>query len=190
MPCVRRPRRGTTFGSGATRRCRRSAPSRLRNGSSIRRPEDFHAVAVEAEGRLVAALPLVRRKIAGLFDAGTMPCNEWSASGDLLLDPFFPSVLDAMAGAIRDVPWPLLWLDEAVLEAPRWRALQAALLPRRDDAGEASPLASGASRDRPRLAGVPGPLVAEAPPENGVVAAAAGGAGQDAAGRILAIGPR
>ena len=92
------------------------------------RPEDFHAVAVEAEGRLVAALPLVRRKIAGLFDAGTMPCNEWSASGDLLLDPFFPSVLDAMAGAIRDVPWPLLWLDEAVLEAPRWRALQAALL--------------------------------------------------------------
>ena len=50
------------------------------------RPEDFHAVAVEAEGRLVAALPLVRRKIAGLLDAGTMPCNEWSASGDLLLD--------------------------------------------------------------------------------------------------------
>ena len=121
------------------------------------RPDDFHAVAVEAEGRLVAALPLVRRRIAGLLDAGAMPCNEWSASGDLLLDsslgergqaPFanggggtmlawssrqtvpvpFPAVLDALAAAIREMPWPLVWLDEAVLDAPRWRALQAALL--------------------------------------------------------------
>jgi hypothetical protein len=107
------------------------------------RPDDFHALAVEAQGRLVAALPLVRRKIARLLNAGTMPCNEWSASGDLLLDSSveqaflpapgqtimsIPPVLDALAAAIREMPWPLLWLDEAVLSAPRWRALQAALL--------------------------------------------------------------
>jgi CelD/BcsL family acetyltransferase involved in cellulose biosynthesis len=94
------------------------------------RPDDFHALAVEADGRLVAALPLVRRRIAGLFEAGTMPCNEWSASGDLLLDSGVERarVLDALAAAIREMPWPLLWLDEAALDAPRWRELQRVLV--------------------------------------------------------------
>jgi CelD/BcsL family acetyltransferase involved in cellulose biosynthesis len=87
-------------------------------------PDDFHAVAIEADGRLAAAMPLVRRRIAGVIEAGAMPCNEWSASGDLLLDPSEGRALDAMATAIRELPWPLLWLDEAMLDAPRWQALQ------------------------------------------------------------------
>ena len=92
--------------------------------------EAFHAIGVEADGRLVAALPLVRRKVAGLFTAATMPCNPWSASGDLLLDGTFDadSALDALAGAIRELPWPLVWLDEAVLDAPRWQRFQQALV--------------------------------------------------------------
>lgn len=91
------------------------------------RPEDFRAVVVEADGRWVAALPLVRRKIAKMFLAGAMPSNEWAAAGDLLLDPTVPESLDAMATAIGRLSWPLVWLDEAVLDAPRWHNLQKVL---------------------------------------------------------------
>jgi CelD/BcsL family acetyltransferase involved in cellulose biosynthesis len=92
--------------------------------------DQFHAIGVEAEGRLVAALPLVRRKVARVFDAVAMPCNEWSSSGDLLLDATADddAALDALAAAIGELPWPLLWLDEAVLDASRWQRLQEALV--------------------------------------------------------------
>jgi hypothetical protein len=94
------------------------------------RSDDFHAIGVEADGRLLAALPLVRRKVARVLDAAAMPCNEWSSSGDLLLDATTDgdAVFDAMATAIGELPWPLLWLDEAVLDAPRWQRWQQALM--------------------------------------------------------------
>lgn len=90
----------------------------------------LHAIAVEAEGRLVAALPLVRRRVAGLWDAAAMPCNEWSSSGDVLLDAAADpdAVLDVLTAAIRRMSWPLLWLDEAALDAPRWQRFRQALL--------------------------------------------------------------
>lgn len=103
----------------------------------------FHAVGIEADGRLVAALPLVERRVGRILRTGAMPGNEWSGSGDLLLDSTVrqafqpvpeqtempaPLVLDALATAIRELPWPLLWLDEIVLDAPRWRQLGTALL--------------------------------------------------------------
>ena len=47
---------------------------------------EFHAIAVQQEGRWVAALPIVRRKIGRLINAGVLPCNEWSSSGECLLD--------------------------------------------------------------------------------------------------------
>lgn len=119
----------------------------------------FHAIAIEADGRLMAALPLVERRVGRTISAGTLPSNEWSAGGDLLLDPTVrqafepvpknvgwdkpakshqetvprptqisaPPVLDALAGAIRKLPWPLLWLDEATLDAPRWQQFAIAL---------------------------------------------------------------
>ena len=91
------------------------------------RPDRFHAVAVESEGRLVAALPLVRRRLGRLLKVGAMPCNEWSASGDLLLDEDESDVaLDSLATAIQSMSGPLLWLDEAVLDAPRWQRLRQA----------------------------------------------------------------
>jgi CelD/BcsL family acetyltransferase involved in cellulose biosynthesis len=61
-----------------------------------------------------------------------MPCNEWSASGDLLLDATdegtSTSALHALATAVSRLPWPLLWLDEAVLDAPCWQQFRQALL--------------------------------------------------------------
>jgi hypothetical protein len=127
------------------------------------RPADFHAVVVESEGRYVAALPLVRRRLGKrgtgsvcrdqpsvgarpegalhkrclspffrLLDAAGMPCNEWSASGELLLDASVEQAgmpaLQTLATGIRELPWPLLWFDEAVLDAPRWQGLQQAFL--------------------------------------------------------------
>lgn len=103
------------------------------------KPDDFHAIVVEKDGLWMAALPLVRRKIGRLLTAATMPCNEWAASGELLLDAsegkaFSPDAdqtttseqanesdsptLAALAEAIRRMPWPLLWLDEVVLNSP------------------------------------------------------------------------
>ena len=92
------------------------------------RPEDFCALAVEADGRLAVALPLVRRKLGRLLDVAALPCNEWSSSGDLLLDPQAgDDALDVLAAAIGEMPWHALWLDETWLDAPRWQRFRAAL---------------------------------------------------------------
>jgi CelD/BcsL family acetyltransferase involved in cellulose biosynthesis len=91
---------------------------------------DFRALVVVDQGQWVAALPLVRRAVARLFPAGTLPANQWSSSGDLLLDADArtDAVLDLLVSAVRELPWPLLWLDAAPLDAPRWLALHQALL--------------------------------------------------------------
>ncbi len=117
------------------------------------RPEDFSAIAVEAEGRLAAALPLIRvgwdkrsavpprifRRWWGCASldppyfpfsrAAAIPCNEWSGSGDLLLeaDDAVDEALRALAVGIRETGVPLLWLDEATLDAARWRQFQQTL---------------------------------------------------------------
>jgi hypothetical protein len=90
---------------------------------------EFRALLVEDQGQWIAALPLVGRRVARLVKAGGMPSNEWTFSGELLVDPAaeVEPLLDLLAAAIRPLPWALLWLDEAVLDAPRWTALQAAL---------------------------------------------------------------
>jgi len=85
----------------------------------------LHALAVEEEGRLVAALPLVPSlKFRWLKMAG-MPSNEWSPAGDLLLDAAADaeSALDLLVAAMRQLPWRLLWLNHVPLAAPRWQAL-------------------------------------------------------------------
>ena len=47
----------------------------------------FVALAVERDGQLVAALPLVERRVKRLITAGTLPWNDWCWAGDLLVDP-------------------------------------------------------------------------------------------------------
>jgi CelD/BcsL family acetyltransferase involved in cellulose biosynthesis len=92
-------------------------------------PHRFHAIAVESEGRLVAALPLIERKLGHLWNVAAMPSNEWSSSGDLLLDDSASDgVLDTLAAAMGQMPWPLLWLDEVVLDARRWQRLHEAMV--------------------------------------------------------------
>jgi len=90
---------------------------------------DFHALAVENDRQWVAALPLVGRRLGRVIRAGTMPSNQWSLNGELLLDQTaeVDCVLDLLVQGIGELPWQLLWLDEVVLPAPRWKALLAAM---------------------------------------------------------------
>ena len=96
----------------------------------------FQALVVEDQGQWVAALPLVENPNSGVLRTGRLTSNEWSSSGDLLLDPdaAADAVLDLLVAAMRKVPWRMLWLNEVPLDAPRWKALGQAL----DRAGMAS----------------------------------------------------
>jgi hypothetical protein len=84
----------------------------------------FRAVAIEDDGRWIAALPLVGGRVGWLLPAGGLPGNEWSPCGDLLLDSEAETdaAVDLLLASLSDCPWPLLWLNEASHETLRWRA--------------------------------------------------------------------
>jgi CelD/BcsL family acetyltransferase involved in cellulose biosynthesis len=90
---------------------------------------NFVALAVEQDGQLVAALPLVQRRLARVVSAGSLPCNTWCWAGDLLLDLTcdVPGALAVLMEEIRRLAWPLLWLDAIPLEDTRWQHFLAAL---------------------------------------------------------------
>jgi len=106
---------------------------------------DFHAFAVEEDGRWVAALPLISRRLAGVLPVGTLPGNPWSSGGELLLDPAADSAaaLDAIVAAAGNASWQWLWLNETKLHSPRWQGFVHAC----DRAGAAS-----ATHDRYQVA--------------------------------------
>ena len=89
----------------------------------------WRCLAVEEAGQLVAALPLVGRRVTRLVELGTVPSNPWCVCGDLLVDPEadVPAVMDALVNAVNRRPWPLLWLTPIPLAAARWQAFAAAL---------------------------------------------------------------
>jgi CelD/BcsL family acetyltransferase involved in cellulose biosynthesis len=88
----------------------------------------FRGLIVEHEGRLVAALPLVNRRLKGILSVGSLPCNCWLAGGALLLDPQTDTAmaLDCLLSAIPDLPWPVLWLDQVSFEDGTWRTFRLA----------------------------------------------------------------
>ncbi len=85
---------------------------------------DFRAFVVEEDGRWIAALPLLSRRLMGLLPVGTLPTNPWSPCGDLLLDPAADTAaaLDEILAAAASAPWQWLWLNDAVMHSSRWRA--------------------------------------------------------------------
>lgn len=82
-------------------------------------------LAVADETRWVAALPLVADRVGWLIPAGGLLNNPWAASGELLLDPAADTdaALDLLLATAGKLRWPLLWLNEALPETPRWQAL-------------------------------------------------------------------
>lgn len=91
-------------------------------------PPPFRGLVVEKDGRWLAAMPLVAATAAKVLRVGSWPANQWSDSGDLLLDPAVEPqpVLDALAGAFHLLPWPLLRLADVPIEAGRWQQALAA----------------------------------------------------------------
>lgn len=89
----------------------------------------LHTLVVEDRGQWVAALPLVRVRRCGVVGSGALPGNTWSPSGELLLDPSADAdaVLELLTAGLRELPWPLLWLESVAFDAPHWRALTAAV---------------------------------------------------------------
>jgi hypothetical protein len=85
----------------------------------------FHALAVEADGRWIAALPLVGRRVGWVLPAGDLPSNEWSPCGELLLDASADTdaALDCLLSSTDCLPWQVLWLNDTIPDAPRWRAM-------------------------------------------------------------------
>lgn len=84
----------------------------------------FEAIVIEQDGKLLAALPLIKSRLRGLLPAATMPSNHWTPAGDLLVDPeATDEVFDLLADAISASSWSLLWLDFAIIDAVRWLRL-------------------------------------------------------------------
>lgn len=81
------------------------------------------SLVVEQDGEFLAALPLVGRRIRRLLTVGDVTWNEWSPSGELLLDPQCDvgAVLSCLLDGLVRLDWPLLWLDLAPIESPWWR---------------------------------------------------------------------
>lgn len=92
--------------------------------------ETFQALAVEQDGKLVAALPLVgSRRLKGLLKVGALPFNAWAGNGELLLDPAceIDAVLDLLVSAFKSLPWAFLWLDSVAIKRSHWQAFTAAM---------------------------------------------------------------
>lgn len=88
----------------------------------------FAALVVEQDRQLVAALPLMQQRMQGL-SVTSLPANQWSPGGDLLLDPLADvgEVCRALAEGVGRLGWPLLWIDALPAQAPRWQKWLAAL---------------------------------------------------------------
>ncbi len=95
------------------------------------------AVVVRQGQTLLAALPLVERRIAGLLRAGDLTSNFWSPNGELLVDAVAcnPELMAAIVDSLAALPWHWLWLDLVPAASGAWpaftSALAAARLPQR-----------------------------------------------------------
>jgi CelD/BcsL family acetyltransferase involved in cellulose biosynthesis len=89
--------------------------------------QPFHAIAVQQNGRFVAAMPLIETRLKGLLKAARLPCNEWSWAGDLLLDPDASAdVLNCLIAGLEKYS-PLLWFEGVPLSQPHWQRFLVAL---------------------------------------------------------------
>ncbi|MDC1287253.1 GNAT family N-acetyltransferase [Gammaproteobacteria bacterium] len=60
---------------------------------------------------------------------GRLPCNDWAASGDLLLDEICDAemVLDTLVAGVAMLPWRVLVFERVALGESRWIAFRSAL---------------------------------------------------------------
>ncbi|HEX3727775.1 MAG TPA: GNAT family N-acetyltransferase, partial [Pirellulales bacterium] len=92
------------------------------------RRQHLSAIVVEHQGQLVAALPLIERRWIGR-KIGTLPGNQWSPAGDLLVDPAcdVEAVLCQLVHHLARSGWPLVWFPAVPGATAPWGAFQSAL---------------------------------------------------------------
>ncbi len=93
----------------------------------------FRAIVVRQGERMVAALPLVDRRVGRLVPAGDLTWNYWSPNGELLLDPAADADRAAellVEGVVRS-PTRLLWLEMVPEQFEHWQTFFRALKRRR-----------------------------------------------------------
>lgn len=89
---------------------------------------DFRIFAIEEGGRLVAALPLVGRKLKGIVPVAGLPCGPWGQCGDLLCDPTGNSsaAFDRLLATMRTRGAKLGWFEPVRIESATWRTFREA----------------------------------------------------------------
>ncbi|REJ93708.1 MAG: GNAT family N-acetyltransferase [Planctomycetota bacterium] len=85
----------------------------------------FRALVVEDHERLVAALPLIGRRGAGVLPIAASAGNQWSSAGELLLDreADVDGAADLLCEGLRALPWPLAWFRGARGSSRAWHLL-------------------------------------------------------------------
>jgi CelD/BcsL family acetyltransferase involved in cellulose biosynthesis len=82
----------------------------------------FLALAVESEGELVAALPLVAEQRAWGGLVARLPRNVWTDGGELLVDAHAPEEsLHLLANGLRRLPWAVIHGEGLDADSPWWR---------------------------------------------------------------------
>lgn len=85
----------------------------------------FAAVALEDDGRLVAALPLIARRSSHLLRLGVLPVDDWNLANDILLDPQSDAeeLCRRLVAGMLDDSWSLFWFQTVPFETSRWKSL-------------------------------------------------------------------
>ncbi len=85
----------------------------------------FHAMVIADDQQWIAALPLVSQRVGWLIPSGGLPSNPWSLCGELLLDPAADAdaAMELLLNEAAELPWQLLWLNDAAPQSLRWQAM-------------------------------------------------------------------
>lgn len=86
----------------------------------------FRALIAERDGRFLAAIPLVFRRLKRTIRVAALPGNDWAACGELLLDlssPDAAAAADILARELARSQLPMLWLDYVPIQRADWRLM-------------------------------------------------------------------
>ena len=96
---------------------------------SFANSENFSAITVRDDHKLLAALPLVPNNLMGIFPAYSLPTNCWCNAGDLLIAPTADpvAICNCLIRGLGSLDRPFIVFDEVEINSDRWQAFVTAL---------------------------------------------------------------